>query len=309
MRRSTAGQRLRIPRASRFRAVRVFFRGIADRFRGITVAEIAGLVTALTAIGAVLFTARSFEASRWQVELQRETQINDRYYKAVSQLGSENLDIRLGAIYSLERLAVDSPRDHWGVFSVLSAFVRTHAPAGAACDSIEGVAPDIEAASTAIARRGYEEDGEARTRGEEIHSVDVAGACLAGVLMVDVTLTNTDFRGSDLSGLVVNSSTIIDTDFDSADLRGAVLTDTDLRRTGFRAADLSGATFERCDLDEVGFQDADLRGASFRSTSLEGADVSGADLTGVDLRGVAVAGVRYDGRTVWPSGFLPPPSR
>ncbi|WP_067654834.1 pentapeptide repeat-containing protein [Nocardia harenae] len=282
---------------------------MGERFRGITIAEVAGLVTALTAIGAVLFTARSFEASRLQVETQRETQINDRYYKAVSQLGSENLDIRLGAIYSLERLAVDSPRDHWGVFSVLSAFVRTHAPAGEACDSVEAVAPDIEAASTAIARRGYEEDGEARTRGEEIHAVDVGETCLAGVLMVDVTLTNTDFRGSDLSGAVINSSGIFDTNFDSADLREMVMRDTAVWRSSFRGADLSGAVFERGELNEVGFQDADLTGASFRAVSLEHVDLSGADLTGVDLTGVGVAGVKYDARTVWPVGFRPPPSR
>lgn len=279
---------------------------MGERFRGITIAEVAGLVTALTAIGAVLFTARSFEASRLQVETQRETQINDRYYKAVSQLGSENLDIRLGAIYSLERLAVDSPRDHWGVFSVLSAFVRTHAPAGASC---AGIAPDIEAASTAIARRGYEEDGEVRTRGEEIHSVNVAGACLAGVFMVDVTVTNTDFRGADLSGAVIDSSTIVDTRFDSADLRGMVLGDTDVGRTSFEGADLSGAVFDSGELNEVGFRNADLNGASFRSTSLEHVDLSGADLTGVDLSGVGVAGVKYDDRTVWPVGFTPPPSR
>ncbi|MFC3966139.1 pentapeptide repeat-containing protein [Nocardia jiangsuensis] len=269
-------------------------------------------MTALTAIGAVLFTARSFEASRLQVETQRETQINDRYYRAVSQLGSENLDTRLGAIYSLERLAVDSPRDHWGVFSVLSAFVRTHAPVGESCDSIGGgaaVAPDIEAASTAIARRGYEEDGAAKTRGAEIHAVDVGGACLAGVLMVDVTLTNTDFRGSDLSGSVVDSSKVFDTNFDSADLRGVVMTDTEVWRSTFRGADLSGASFDTCDLNEVGFQNADLRRASFESTSLEHVDLSGADLSGVDLSGVAVAGVKYDGRTVWPVGYLPPPSR
>ncbi|MFC8530748.1 pentapeptide repeat-containing protein [Nocardia sp. NPDC057227] len=269
-------------------------------------------MTALTAIGAVLFTARSFEASRLQVETQRETQINDRYYRAVSQLGSENLDSRLGAIYSLERLAVDSPRDHWGVFSVLSAFVRTHAPVGGSCDSIGGsaaVAPDIEAASTAIARRGYEEDGEAKTRGAEIHAVDVGGACLAGVLMVDVTLTNTDFRDSDLSGSVIDSSKVFDTNFDSADLRGAAMNDTEVWRSTFRGADLSGARFDGCELNEVGFQNADMGGASFRSTSLEHVDLSGADLTGVDLTGVAVAGVQYDDRTVWPAGFLPPPGR
>jgi len=55
----------------------------------------------LFAAGALLFTARNFA-------LSREGQVADRYTKAIEQLGSDKLDVRIGGIYALERIARDS---------------------------------------------------------------------------------------------------------------------------------------------------------------------------------------------------------
>ena len=52
----------------------------------------------LFAAGALLFTARNFT-------LSREGQVTDRYTKAIEQLGSDKLDVRIGGIYALERVA------------------------------------------------------------------------------------------------------------------------------------------------------------------------------------------------------------
>ena len=52
--------------------------------------------------------------------------MTDRYTKAIEQLGSGKLDIRLGGIYAPERIAHDSPRDHPTVLEVLAAFIREH---------------------------------------------------------------------------------------------------------------------------------------------------------------------------------------
>jgi hypothetical protein len=60
--------------------------------------------------------------------LNRAGQITDRFGKAVGQLGSAELDVRLGGIYALERIARDSADDHPQVMEVLTAFVRVHAP-------------------------------------------------------------------------------------------------------------------------------------------------------------------------------------
>jgi hypothetical protein len=52
------------------------------------------------ALGAVL-TARTYY-------LNREGQITERYTRAIDQLGSTSLSVRLGGIYALERIARDS---------------------------------------------------------------------------------------------------------------------------------------------------------------------------------------------------------
>jgi hypothetical protein len=56
--------------------------------------------------------------------LTQQGQLTDRYTKAIAQLGDDKLDIRLGGIYALERVAVDSKRDHPTIVEVLSAYIR-----------------------------------------------------------------------------------------------------------------------------------------------------------------------------------------
>ncbi|GAA4611895.1 hypothetical protein GCM10023195_50640 [Actinoallomurus liliacearum] len=71
-----------------------------------------------TATG-LIYTARTFHATE-------QGQITDRYTKAIEQLGSDKLDVRLGGIYALERLVRDSARDNHTVYDVLAAFLREH---------------------------------------------------------------------------------------------------------------------------------------------------------------------------------------
>jgi hypothetical protein len=86
-----------------------------DNARGRLLTLGAGLFAA----GALVFTGRSFS-------LSREGQVTDRYTKAIEQLGSDKLDVRIGGIYALERIARDSARDHPVVMEVLTAFIREH---------------------------------------------------------------------------------------------------------------------------------------------------------------------------------------
>ena len=86
-----------------------------DNARGRLLTLGAGLFAA----GALVFTARNFT-------LSREGQVTDRYTKAIEQLGSDKLDVRIGGIYALERVARDSARDHPTVMEVLTAFIREH---------------------------------------------------------------------------------------------------------------------------------------------------------------------------------------
>jgi hypothetical protein len=69
-----------------------------------------------------------------RVLVTEQGHITDRYSKAIELLGAvntkgePNIEVRLGAIYALERIAFDSPRDHWTIMEVLTAYVRQNAP-------------------------------------------------------------------------------------------------------------------------------------------------------------------------------------
>jgi hypothetical protein len=67
----------------------------------------------------------NYERSRQGVT---RTSLTERFTKAVEQLGRfgpENLAVRIGGIYALEQIALDSEELHWPIVEVLTAFVRT----------------------------------------------------------------------------------------------------------------------------------------------------------------------------------------
>jgi hypothetical protein len=63
-----------------------------------------------------------------QLHTAREGQITERFTRAVDQLGSLAVDVRIGGIYALERIARDSAIDRAATADVLAAYVRTHSP-------------------------------------------------------------------------------------------------------------------------------------------------------------------------------------
>jgi hypothetical protein len=81
--------------------------------------QLLSLGAGVFAAGALIFTALNFI-------LSRQGQMTDRYTKAITQLGSKEVDVRMGGIYALERVARDSARDHPTVMEVLAAFIREH---------------------------------------------------------------------------------------------------------------------------------------------------------------------------------------
>jgi hypothetical protein len=69
------------------------------------------------------------------VQISQDQQVTERFTRAIDQLGASDddanprLEIRLGGIYSLERIARDSPqRDYSTVIEILMAYVRENAP-------------------------------------------------------------------------------------------------------------------------------------------------------------------------------------
>src|SRR3989454_2874965 len=74
-----------------------------------------------------------------------EAQLADRLTQAVDQLRDRNLEVRLGGIYALERLARTSESEFWPIMEILTTFVRERTPltfsvpigVATSCDDIE----------------------------------------------------------------------------------------------------------------------------------------------------------------------------
>ncbi|MEV4243160.1 pentapeptide repeat-containing protein [Streptosporangium canum] len=174
--------------------------------------------TGLVVIGGVIFTAQGLWYTAQSLDASRQGQITDRYTKAVDQIGSGKLDVRLGGMYALERLAQDSPRDHQTVYDVLAAFVREHDPKSSVKDRALPADPttDVQAALTLIGRRNTELD----IRKPDLNKIRTPGAGMRGAYLTGADLYGAYLTGADLSGAYLSGAYLTDADLTGADLRG-----------------------------------------------------------------------------------------
>src|SRR5262249_16127930 len=63
-----------------------------------------------------------------QVQISRHGQITDRTTRAIDQMASDNIHVRISGLYALERAARDSHEDRQTITRMLTAFVRTREP-------------------------------------------------------------------------------------------------------------------------------------------------------------------------------------
>ncbi|HEY3464189.1 MAG TPA: pentapeptide repeat-containing protein [Amycolatopsis sp.] len=240
--------------------------------------------TLLQAVAGLLVIAGALATWR-QVQVNREGQITERFTRAVDQLGGENIDVRIGGIYALERVARNSAADRPQVQYILAAFIRGHAPwPGEGGDPeprplpwLYVRAPDVQACLNVLVRR-LPSPGALRLY---LSRVDLRSANLDNAKLVDAQIRHATLARSWLVAASLAGSDLCYTDFGEARAH----------RTDFTGAALRGASF----------RDADVAGADFRGADLRGADLRAANLDQADL-----TGVRTDAETVWPEGFPRP---
>ena len=90
-------------------------------------AGIAGLAALLTFMETRRQNLEAFKQTRTSLDLTRRSQTMDRFSKGVDQLGSGHLDIRVGAIYTLEQIARDSPDIHPPIMEIFMTYLHEYA--------------------------------------------------------------------------------------------------------------------------------------------------------------------------------------
>jgi hypothetical protein len=232
--------------------------------------QIAAMITSLATVAAVVFTAYSLRVTRDQIGIAAEGQITNRYTQAVQLLGTsgdDNRNLRLGGIYSLERIANDSSRDTLAIFRLLVTFIRNQTTVSRPPSECPGKAPatDIAAALQVFASTKLPDDNPSLPEGP---TFDLSESCLA---LADVQSIN-------LERAALNKISLVAAYLGSAKMHGVKLT----------SANLTDADLPH----------ADLTKADLRRTTLSGADLSGADLSGADLRATDLRGTIHDAGTL-----------
>jgi uncharacterized protein YjbI with pentapeptide repeats len=254
------------------------------------------------------------EATRLQLKLTEQGQITDRYTRAIDQLGSQHLDIRLGGIYALERIARDSPDDRTTIEEVLTGYVRGHAPwpPPAAPTSPQAITQRL----VTFARRrrsvwqrrpaedtaGQAQQGRLDEKGAEPQgpAADVQAVMTvltrrlrpSGVQHISQSL---DLSRVDLRYTYLERANLQGANLNGANLQGASLIGADLQGASLDGANLQGVQFYTANLQDAQLYGANLQGAYLQGTNLQGANLDGAYLFGAFLIGANLQGASLDG--------------
>jgi hypothetical protein len=264
-------------------------------------------------------------AAQHQVRMARQTHYTDLFTKAVEQLGAArsrnssaadsggsdktskqslpNIEVRLGAIFTLERIAQESEQDYWPVMEVLCAYLRSRENTGEFIplhkgqdihDWIDEVPPlrlDIQAALTVLGRRSCQQN--ARKQYDRL--LDLTGAVLQRA-----SFESGDFRGIDLTNAHLENARfgtakLNQIEFDGAHLQHSRFFGAEINSTSFQHANLYGAQFSNARLDDVFFWDTELEWADFDGSKLSEVTVSEeVNLKRANLFDADFSGVEFD---------------
>jgi uncharacterized protein YjbI with pentapeptide repeats len=316
-----------------------------------------GLVLA-AAFGAPFVAWRSMVAQR-QANTAEQGLITDRITKAVAGLGTEksskrqrrntkgklvyvdgpdgepdlkqpifeevsepNLEVRIGAIYALERISQDSPRDHVQIMEILCAYIRENAPGSEAeegpiaewkrlTENTEA-GPGMTPTQVAEAKKNADADripdrqtvqrwvATLKPRTDIQVAAQVIGRRTGAQVMREradtrhgedgyrLDLRGANLQGVDLSHLDLRKALLHGARMEGANLGGARMEGANLRLARMERANLGEARLEEANFGEARMErtylsEAWMKGANFGGARMEGAYLSGARMQGANL--------------------------
>ncbi|WP_261989605.1 pentapeptide repeat-containing protein [Streptomyces sp. uw30] len=243
------------------------------------------MLPGVAAVATLLFTWVSVSQVSEELTISEQGQIADRYDKAMERLDHGSANIRRGAIFSLQGIMEDSPRQQPAVIYALAEYIRSHAIKK---PSKADKAPDIEAALSVLGQRDPAHDGDrpidlrgVQLAGVDLHGADLSRANLAGAVLSHGNLESAELSGADLRGASLSGTILTGADLSGANLGAAALNDAVLIEANLSSARLDSAQLKSADLEK-----ADLRNASLHKTDLREADLTDVKLDGADLTSV-----------------------
>lgn len=241
-------------------------------------------------------------------------QVAERFGKAVEQLGSENIHVRLGGIYALEQIAKDAEEKYyWQVMETLTSYVRERSPDPAKAvkphssfvqaaleptqtsksQNNEATPPlptDIQAVMTVLARRKHSYGHPLERHPLDLHGSDLRQLQLPPKTQLNqANLARTNLQEANLEEVNLQEASLEDTNLQGANLRGGNLQKANLWEANLRVTNLF----------EAKLQGAILVGAKLQGACLSSAELQGAFLVGANFQGVRLVGAKLQRANLW----------
>lgn len=248
-------------------------------------AQTAIYASLIQTFGSAFFVVTAYLSWR-TVKASEQKQVTERFSKAIEQLDSDKPTTKLGGIYALERIAIDSYSDHWTIMEVLSYLVRDNSPKHSP-DNNPPVTTTIQAALTVIGRRDSTQDPEGKKL--DLSDTNLTRANLRSGYFRGAILEDSDLREANLEGADLREVYFGEADLSQANLTNAKLdrinktNDRAVGRVNLSGAFLCKAKLREAKLREANLQRSDLTKANLHSAYLYGANLSGAVLVEADL--------------------------
>jgi uncharacterized protein YjbI with pentapeptide repeats len=277
--------------------------------------------------GAILLIGLYWTAKN--VEVNREGQITERFTRAIEQLGETDdtgrprLEIRLGGIYALERIARDSDKDYGPIMEVLTAYLRENARRPPerpdalpmtqqeiddemAEELFASRVPgeprpraDIQAVLTVLGRRSprrhFVEPERLDLRGVDLRHTDLEGLHFEHAMFQFADFRNANLDYTHLEDSYLGMAQMEHVRLHSTRLTGAWFAQTHLNHANFSGVRFRDSHFSDCFLTGANFQNADLQRTSFLGATLDGANFRKAHLEEAIFTNMDVGRARFDG--------------
>jgi len=285
-----------------------------------TFAQILGGV----AIGISLYYA-------WQRNnIAQEGQITDRFTRAIDQLGAIDhlgnpaIEIRLGGIYALGRIANESEKDYWSIMEILTSYIRKNSSLEIENITVEDgnnqkkLSLDIQSILTVIQKSKYPSNDQELNRldlhrldlhGTYLREAQLKGANLEIANLKEANLEYANLQWTNLTGANLKEAVLFRANLKGANLNYALLEGADLQAANLEIIrdfdDLFGllensnpvkvASLERAILADANLRDADLEGVSLEGAMLTNTNFEGAILKEVNLKKAILDGANLEG--------------
>jgi uncharacterized protein YjbI with pentapeptide repeats len=237
----------------------------------ITLAQVLGGGFVLTGL---YFTARSYV-------LARRSQFAERLGVAIEGLGDDNLQRRVGSLYSLGAMASGEQRDARAITNLVCAFVRTTTTAEKYREAFSAKPrEDVQTAIDVLGEKGV------RLTWTRWLSIDLSDAYLAGANFAHGDFRRAQLRGANLESCSFFRARLTDADLSGSQVGHANFNQADLKRTSLFRSRASDSTFRRARLLRTNATYAELRKAAFDGSWMIRSTFGQADMTDATFDGV-----------------------